>query len=140
METEQAEQTERAVSQPGLGTAARSLAEHASALVRLELELAQLEISRKVGLLTKGAALAAAAAILVLYVIGFGLAAAAAGIATQTPVWLALLIVAGVVLLLAVALGLLARWSIQKGSPPVPEQAIREARLTTEALKSDGNQ
>jgi hypothetical protein len=27
---------------------------------------------------------------------------------------------------------------IKKGTPPVPEQAIREAKLTTEALKGDG--
>jgi hypothetical protein len=29
--------------------------------------------------------------------------------------------------------------AIKKGTPPVPEQALREAKLTTEALKSDGN-
>ena len=34
---------------------------------------------------------------------------------------------------------LLARARIQKGSPPVPEQAIQEAKLTTEALKGNGN-
>jgi hypothetical protein len=28
---------------------------------------------------------------------------------------------------------------IQKATPPVPEQAIAEAKLTSEALKSDGN-
>jgi hypothetical protein len=28
---------------------------------------------------------------------------------------------------------------IQKAKPPVPEQAITEAKLTTEALKSDGS-
>jgi len=28
--------------------------------------------------------------------------------------------------------------SIQKGTPPVPEQAIEEAKLTTEALKGNG--
>jgi hypothetical protein len=29
--------------------------------------------------------------------------------------------------------------SLKKGTPPVPEQALREAKLTTEALKSDGH-
>jgi hypothetical protein len=29
----------------------------------------------------------------------------------------------------------LARGRIRKGTPPVPEQAIREAKLTTEALR-----
>jgi hypothetical protein len=32
-------------------------------------------------------------------------------------------------------LGLLALGRIKKGTPPVPEQAIREAKLTTSAIK-----
>ena len=125
--------------QPGLGTAARNFAEHASALVRLELELAALEINRKVSLIAKGLICAVIALVLLLYVIGFGLAAAAAGIATQLPVWAALLVVTGIVLLLTLALALFAYWSIKKGAPPVPEQAIHEAKLTQEALKSDAH-
>jgi hypothetical protein len=34
---------------------------------------------------------------------------------------------------------LLAVRRIKRGTPPVPEQAIEEAKLTTEALKSDGD-
>ena len=52
--------------------------------------------------------------------------------------WLALLITTVILLAIAVVLGVLRRMKIEKGSPPVPEQAIREAKLTTEALKSDG--
>ena len=125
--------------QAGLGTAARNFAERLSSLVRLEFELAQLEINRKVDLIKKGAIMAGIAALLVLYMVGFGLAAAAAGIATQTPVWVALLIVTGALLLAVAILGLLARRAFQQGAPPVPEQAIMEARLTTEALKGDAN-
>jgi multisubunit Na+/H+ antiporter MnhC subunit len=36
---------------------------------------------------------------------------------------------------LAGVLGVLALGKIKRGTPPVPEQAIREAKLTTEALK-----
>jgi len=32
-------------------------------------------------------------------------------------------------------LGILARNAIRKGTPPVPEQAILEAKLTSDALK-----
>ena len=53
--------------------------------------------------------------------------------------WLALLIVTVAVLLIAGVLGLLGPRAIKKGTPPVPEQAMQEAKLTTEALKSDGN-
>ena len=40
---------------------------------------------------------------------------------------------------IAALLGLLARGRIKRGTPPVPELAIREAKLTSEALKSDGH-
>jgi len=123
----------------GLGPAARNVAEHASALVRLELELATLEVKRKVFALARGIVFGLGAALLLLFAVGFGIGAATAGIATATSLWLALLIVTGGLLVLAVLLGLLALWSFRKGTPPVPKQALREARLTTEALKSDGN-
>ena len=132
------QETERE-GQPGLGPAAKNVAEHASALVRLELELATLELKRKVSSFARGIAFGLGAAVLLIFALAFGMAAAAAGIATATSTWLALLIVAGGLVLLAVLLGLGALTSLKKGSPPVPEQAIREARLTTEALKSDGN-
>jgi uncharacterized protein YneF (UPF0154 family) len=51
------------------------------------------------------------------------------------PWWLSLLIVTLVLLAGTALLGLLAKSSIQKGTPPVPEQAIREAKLTQDALK-----
>ena len=65
-------------------------------------------------------------------------AAIAAGFDTAVSTWLALLITAGILLLLAGILGVLAAGRFQKGTPPVPEQAIREAKLTADALKSDG--
>jgi hypothetical protein len=62
----------------------------------------------------------------------------AAAFATAMSTWLALLITTGILLALAAVLGVLAVTKISKGTPPVPEEAIREAKLTTEALKSDG--
>ena len=122
----------------GLGASAKSVAEHASTLVHLELELAALELKRKATQLGVGIGLFLGAALLVVYAIGFGFAAAAAGIATTLPVWGALLIVMAVIFVLAAILVLLGVNSVQKGTPPLPEQAIEEARLTTEALKGNG--
>jgi uncharacterized membrane protein YqjE len=124
---------------PGLGAAAKGFAEHASTLVRLELELAALEVKRKLSSLARGIALALVAAVLLVFALGFGLATAAAAIATATSTWLALLIVTGGIVALAGLLGGLGLRAIKRGSPPVPEQALREARLTTEALKHDGH-
>ncbi len=124
----------------GLGSAAKQFAERASTLVHLELELAALELKRKLRLLATGIAFGVLAAVLLVYAIGFGLASAAAGIATATSVWLALLIVTGGLVLTVGLLGWLAQRAIKKATPAMPEQAIREAKLTTEALKHDGHQ
>ena len=124
--------------QQGVGKATKSVAEHASALVRLELELAALELKRKLISFAMGIGLVLGALLFLLYALGFGLAAAAAGIATAVPVWGALLIVMGGLFVLTLVLGALAMMSLNRGTPPLPEQAIREAKLTTEALK-DGH-
>jgi len=123
---------------PPLGTSAKSVAEHASTLVRLEMELAALELKRKASQLGIGIGLAGGAAVLLVFALGFGLATIAAGIATTLPWWASLLIVTAGILLVAAILGLLGARLINKGTPPVPEQAITEAKLTTEALKSNG--
>jgi Putative Actinobacterial Holin-X, holin superfamily III len=120
------------------GAAAKRVAEHASALARLEIELAQLELKRKAGPLGGGAALGTGAGIVALYAFGFGLATAAAALAIVLDTWLALLIVFVLLVVLAAILGVLARSRIRKGSPPVPKQAIEEARVTAEVLKSNG--
>ena len=131
------QETER--ESPGLGSAAKEFAERASTLVRLELELAALELKRKVSHLAKGIIFGLVAAVLMVFALGFGLATIAAAIATAVSTWLALLIVTGGIVLVAGLLGMLALRSLKKGTPPVPEQALREAQLTTEALKHDGH-
>jgi hypothetical protein len=80
--------------------------------------------------------LAVLAGVLVVYAIGFAFASAAAWISEALPLWLSLLIVAGLILLLAAIAGLLAVRSARKASPPKPGQAIEEAERTVETLRS----
>jgi Putative Actinobacterial Holin-X, holin superfamily III len=122
----------------GVGPAAKQVAEHASALARLEMELASFELKQKAVRIGVGAGLLIGAALFTLYAIGFGLAAAAAGIATALSTWLALLIVFAGLVLLVVILALVGGALIRKGTPPVPEQAIEEAKLTQTAIKGHG--
>jgi uncharacterized membrane protein YqjE len=129
----------RATDDQTLGAAAKQVAEHASTLARLELELAATELKTKVAALGKGAVFGAGALFFVLYAIGFLFATIAAALATFLPTWLALLVVTIVLLLGAGILGFLAVRSLKRGTPPVPKQAIEEARLTTAALKTDGS-
>jgi hypothetical protein len=119
----------------GLGAAAREVADHANAIARLELELAGLELKRKVGALAAGIGLGAGAALFALFALISAIAAAGAALSLVLPTWLAMLVLAGGLLLLAGLLGLLALGSIRRATPPLPEQAIREAKLTTAALK-----
>ena len=120
----------------GLSGATKRVADHARSIVQLEIQLAATELKRKVAALAIGIGLAVGAAVLGLLALLFGLAAAAAGIATALPVWLSLLIMFGGVLLLAAMLGAIGAALLRKGSKPVPEQAIAEAQLTTEALRN----
>ena len=123
----------------GVGPAAKQVAEHASSLARLELELAILELKKKVSQLGIGLGLGAGAVLFVVFALAFVFATIAAGLATAVPTWLALLITTGILFALTALLAFLAQMMISKAKPPVPEQAIEEVRLTTEALKRDGH-
>jgi hypothetical protein len=120
----------------GLGGAAKRVSDHASTIVRLELELAALEVKHKLASLTVGIGLGLGAAVLGVFAAAFAFATIAAVLATFLDTWLALLIVTAFLAVLAGLLGLLAVGAIKKGTPPLPEQAIREAKLTTSAIKS----
>jgi hypothetical protein len=113
----------------------KQVAEHASSIARLELELAALELKKKVTSLGLGVALAMGAALVGLFMAGFLFATIAAVLATFVSTWLALLIVTVGLLVLGSTLGGLALRLIKRGTPPVPEQAIREAKLTQAALR-----
>jgi hypothetical protein len=128
----------RATDEQGLGAAAKQVAEHASTLARLELELAATELRTKAAALGKAAGFGAVAIAVFLYAIGFVFATIAAALATFLPTWLALLIVTVFLLLVTGVLGALALRSLKRGSPPVPKQAIEEARMTTAVLRADG--
>lgn len=131
--------TREAESQATLGSAAKEVAEHASTIARLELELASLELKRKVAAIGVGLGLLVGAAALGFYAIGFLFATITAALATFLPVWLSLLIVTLVLLAVAGILAWLGIRSVGRGTPPVPQQAIDEAKLTTQALKGNGS-
>jgi uncharacterized membrane protein YqjE len=122
-----------------LGTAAKSVAEHASSIVRLELELAQIELKKKAAALGLGLGLLAGALLVLVYGVGFLFATIAAALATSLPVWASLLIVTVFLFLVTGILAFIGMKKVQRGTPPVPEQAIDEAKLTTQALKSNGS-
>jgi uncharacterized membrane protein YqjE len=124
----------------GLGRAVKEVTERLSSIVRLELQLASLELKRKVSALGMGIGLGVGALVFGVFMFGFLFATIAAALATFLATWLALLIVTVFLLLVTGILGLLSLRAIKRGTPPVPKQAIQEAKLTTSALKGgNGN-
>ena len=118
------------------GGAAKVVADKARSIVQLELALAAAELKKKLFALGVGIALLAGAALFGILAVVFGLATIAAALATVFSTWIALLIVTGGLLVGVVVLALVGIRLVSKGTPPVPEQAIAEARLTTEALRN----
>jgi hypothetical protein len=121
----------------GLAGAVKAVAERASNLVRLELELAALELKQKLASIGVGIGLVGGAAVFAVFAFGFLFATIAAALATFLATWLSLRIVAVFLFVLVAVLGLLGVRSIKRGTPPVPQQAIHEAKLTTTAIRSD---
>jgi hypothetical protein len=119
----------------GLAGAVKQVAEHFSTIVRLELELARSELQRKLAALALGVGLVIGAAVVGLLTLGFAFATVAAALATFLSTWLALLITTAFLAALAGALALLGVRSLKQASPPVPEQALREASLTKAAIR-----
>jgi uncharacterized membrane protein YqjE len=123
------------VSIRGVPRAARSAAQRVSTIVRLERELATLELKHKLQQLGLGAGLVALAAFIALLGLVFLIVTITALLALALPWWAALLIVTVVLFLVAAGLGWFGLQRLKAGSPPVPAQAIEEARRTQAVLR-----
>lgn len=117
------------------------VSERASSLIREEVELAKAEVSEKVGKLLRGSVVAVAAgvfAFLALILVMEGVAWLLNEEVFDGRTWPGFLVEAALFLLVAAGAGLFAYRSVQAGSPPVPEQAIEEAKRTREMLGGGG--
>ncbi len=116
------------------------VSESASTLIREEIELAKAEVTEKVGKLLRGSVVGIAAgafAFLALILIMEGIAWLLNEEVFDGKVWPGFFVEAAVFLLIAAAAGFIAYRAVQAGAPPVPEQAIEEAKLTKEMLQKE---
>lgn len=114
----------------------RAVQRRAQTLAQLNIELAKVEAKEKATAVGIGGGLGAVAIVFVVYGIGFAFASAAAGLSEAVSLWLALLIVAGILFLAAALAAFLARRFIRKATPATPAAAIEEAGVTIGALKN----
>jgi uncharacterized membrane protein YqjE len=118
------------------------VSENASTLVREEIELAKAEVSEKVAKILRGSAVGIAAgvfAFLALILIMHGIAWLLAEELFDGKAWPGFFVEAAVFLLVAALAGWLASKALKAGAPPVPEQAIEEAKLTKEMLEREAS-
>ena len=120
-----------------LGDIVGDVSTKASLLVKEEIELAKAEISQKAKRLGAGAGLIAVAAVFLVFFLIFFLHMLALGFADWFSLknWVGYAMVCVLLLVFAGILALVARKMFKKGSPPVPQMAIEEAKKTRAALE-----
>ncbi|MFI5028133.1 MAG: phage holin family protein [Solirubrobacterales bacterium] len=115
------------------------VSERTSALIREEIELAKAEVSEKVAKILRGSAVGVAAGIfaffaLILVMEGFAWLLNEEVFENS---WAGFFVEAALFLLIAAAAGLFAYRSVKAGAPPLPEQAIEEAKLIRTTIEGD---
>jgi uncharacterized membrane protein YqjE len=121
-----------------LGQLVNQISENASTLIREEIELAKAEVEQKVKRLAMGGVVAGVAGFFVLIGLIFVFQTIAWGISDAffpNDIWAGFLITTVLLFLLAALGGFIAYRSFQAGAPPIPDQAIEEAKLIREALE-----
>jgi uncharacterized membrane protein YqjE len=117
------------------GELVKQLSEQVSQLVRDELKMARLELTRKGRFAGLGAGLFGVSGLVALYAIACLLAAAIIAIAGEIRPWLAALIVGLALLAVSGAAVLMGRSRMRRATPPMPEQAVEGTKADVEEVK-----
>lgn len=108
-------------------------------LVKGEIDLLKAEMIAKAKVFGLAAGLLIGALVIVLYAIGVLLTAAVMGLATVMPAWLAALLLAVVMLIVAGILGFVGWKRFKKGLPLTPKRTIDSVKDDINAVKGMGN-
>jgi MFS family permease len=113
----------------------RALSEQSSRLAQMEVELAKAELTEKGKTIGAGLGAFGAAGVVALYMVGALVATAILALSEAVDAWLAALIVTVVLGVVAAALALTGKKSVEAGTPPVPERAIRTTQQDVDYAK-----
>jgi uncharacterized membrane protein YqjE len=117
----------------------RHLSEEVSRLVRDEIRLATLELTRKGRRAGLGAGLFGGAGVVALYGGGALVAALILLIAQALAPWVAALIVGVVLLIVAAVLALVGKRQVAKATPPLPQEAIQSLKADVDVVKESAH-
>jgi hypothetical protein len=107
----------------------------AGPLIRDELKLAQLEITRKGKQAGTGAGLLGGGALIALYGVGCLIACVIIAISGAVAAWLAALIVGAALLAVAAIAALTGKGRLQRGTPPVPSETVSSIKTDVQQIK-----
>jgi Putative Actinobacterial Holin-X, holin superfamily III len=117
------------------GELVKQLSEQVSRLVRDELRLAQLEMTRKGKRAGVGIGMAGGGGLIALYGLAALIAGAVIALSLVLAAWLAALIAGAGLLLIAAILALLGKRQLQRATPPVPAGAVGSIKADVEEIK-----
>lgn len=117
------------------GELVKALSEQVSALVREELKLAQLEMTRKGKQAGVGIGMLGGSGLIALYGVACLLACVIIALSGVVAAWLAALIVGAVLLAAAAAAALIGKRRLQRATPPVPQEAVGSVKADVEEIK-----
>jgi hypothetical protein len=117
------------------GELVKSLSEQVSVLVRDELKLAQLEMTRKGKQAGIGAGMLGGGGVVALYGVGCLIACAIIALGGVVAAWLAALIVGAALLSLAAVAALVGKGRLRKATPAVPGETVQSIKTDVEEIK-----
>jgi hypothetical protein len=117
------------------GELVKQLSEQVSVLVRDELKLAQVEMTRKGKQAGAGIGLLGGGGLIALYGLGCLVACAVIALSGALAAWLAALIIGAALLAVAGAAALLGKSRLHKAVPPVPKEAAESVKTDVEVIK-----
>jgi hypothetical protein len=107
-------------------------------LIAAEIDQLKAELARKFTALGIGAGLIAGAAVVVLFAVGVLLTAAILALALVMPGWLAALLVALLLLIIAAIIGWVGYVKLKSGMPPVPTESISSLKKDLNVVRGVG--
>jgi hypothetical protein len=134
---EQSAQTTQSVNGPQRSAAelVKELTELVPRLVRDELKLGQIEMTRKGKQAGAGASLLGAGGLIALYAVGCLLACAIIALSGVIAAWLSALIVGAALLAVSGIAALVGRGRLTNATPPVPKEAIGSVHADVEEIR-----
>ncbi|MEU7882348.1 phage holin family protein [Microbispora bryophytorum] len=120
---------------PSTGELVRRLSEDVSRLIRDELRLARLEMTRKGKRAGMGAGLLGAAGLIAFYGGGALVATAILALALVLPAWASALIIGAALLAIAGLLALVGKEQVSRAAPPTPDEAMRSLKADIDVMK-----